>query len=194
VRRVGRGPDVDDVEERIGRRLDPHHACVVIEVLAQVRKLVRRHVVEQIALRLVDLRRHPVHAAVHVGDQHDALAGIDEVHERRRRAETGRERDAVVGAFERRDRFLQCGPRRIRNARIVVALVLPDRLLDIRRRLVDRGRDRTGGGIRLLSVVDCAGLELHGVDSRAGRDSRRRREDDRLRCAMQRLSFWSSSV
>jgi hypothetical protein len=57
-------------------------------MLAQIRELVRRYVVEQVALRLVHLRRHAVDTAVHVGDQDDALARIDEMHERCRRTET----------------------------------------------------------------------------------------------------------
>ena len=59
------------------------------------------HVLEAVALRLVDLRGHPVDAAVDVGDQDDALARVDEVHQRRRRAEAGRERDPVLGRLER---------------------------------------------------------------------------------------------
>jgi hypothetical protein len=89
VRRIGRGADVDDVEERVRRRLDPHHSRVVVEVLGQVREVLGGDVVEEVALRLVHLRRHPVDAAVDVGDQDDALARVDEMHERRRRAEAG---------------------------------------------------------------------------------------------------------
>ena len=49
-------------------------------------ELARRDVSEPVALGLVDLGRHPVDAAVDVGDQHDALARVDQVHQRRRRA------------------------------------------------------------------------------------------------------------
>ena len=66
-----------------------------------------RDVGEAVALRLVDLRRHPVDAAVDVGDQDDALARVDEVHQRRRRADPGAERDAVLRVLEARERLLQ---------------------------------------------------------------------------------------
>ena len=127
-----------------------------------------------VALRLVDLREHPVDAAVDVGDQDDALAGIDEVHDRRRRAEARRERDAVVGALERREALLQRRPRRVRDARVVVALVHADRLLHVRRRLVDRRRHRARRRIGLLAVVDRAGLEVHGWILRTRGRARRR--------------------
>ena len=127
----------------------------------EVRELLRRQVLEVVALRLVDLRRHPVDAAVDVGDEDDAVAGVEQVHERRRRAEAGRVGDAVLGRLERGERGLERLPRRVGDARVVEALVLADRVLDVRRRLVDRRDDRAGRGIGLLAVVDCARLEVH---------------------------------
>ena len=82
------------------------------EVLVE---LLGRDVGEAVALRLVDLRGHPVDAAVDVGDQHDALARVDEVHQRRRRAEPGRERDPVLGALEARERRLERRAGRVRR-------------------------------------------------------------------------------
>ena len=80
---------------------------------------------------------------------------------RRRRAQPGRECETVLGRLERREAQLQRGARRVRDARVVVALVLADGLLDVGRRLVDRHRDRAGRGIRFLALVDGAGLEIH---------------------------------
>ena len=114
-----------------------------------------------VALRLVDLRGHPVDAAVDVGDQDDALAGVDEVHERRRRADPGAERDAVLRVLEARERVLERGARGVRDARVVVALVHADGLLHVRRRLVDRRDDRAGRRVGLLPDVDRARLEVH---------------------------------
>ena len=157
-------PDVDDVQQRVRRRLDPDHRHVLVEVIGEVLvELVGRDVGEAVALRLVDLRGHAVDAAVDVGDQDDALARIDEVHQRRRRAEPRREREPVRGAFEARERGLERRAGRVRDARVVVALVDADRLLHVRRRLVDR-RDRGARrGIGLLALVDGAGLELHAA-------------------------------
>src|SRR5207302_5646895 len=50
---------------------------------------------------------------------------------------------------------------RVCDARVVVALVLADGLLDIGRRLVDRRDDRAGRGVGLLPDVDRTRLELH---------------------------------
>ena len=121
----------------------------------------RGHVREAIALRLVDLRRHPVDAAVDVGDQDDALARMHEVHQRGRRAEPRAERDAVLRVLEAGQRDLQRGAGRVRDARVVVALVHPDRLLHERGGLVDRRDDRAGRRIRLLPRVDRPRLEVH---------------------------------
>ena len=74
----------------------------------------------------------------------------------------------MLGRLERGERGLERLPRRVRDARVVVALVLADRVLDVRRRLVDRRDDRAGRGIRLLADVDCARLEVHAPESRRG--------------------------
>jgi hypothetical protein len=69
---------------------------------------------EVVALRLVDLGEHAVDAAVDVVHAHTRSPGADEVHDRRRRAEPGREGEPVVGALERGEaRSRAAGPRRI---------------------------------------------------------------------------------
>ena len=125
VRGVGGRADVDHVQRRVRRRLDPDHPRPLVEVRGEVRvELVGRDVVEVIALRPVDARRHAVDAAVDVRDQHDPVAGVEQVHQRRRRAEPGRVADAVVSALERGEALLERLPRRVRRARVVEALVL----------------------------------------------------------------------
>ena len=89
------------------------------------------------------------------------------MHQRRRRSEPRRERVAVGGALERGEALLERRPRRVGDPGVVVALVHPDRVLHVRGRLVDRGRHRARRGIRLLSDVDRAGLELHRADATA---------------------------
>ncbi len=117
--------------------------------------------VEAVALRLVDLREHPVDAAVDVVHADDPVARAEQVHDRRRRAEAGRVREAVVGALQRGEAGLERRPRRVAGARVVVALVLADRVLGERRRLVDRRDHRPGRRVGLLPVVDRARLEVH---------------------------------
>ena len=76
-------------------------AHVVVEIGGEVVvELLGRDVGEAVALRLVHLRRHPVDAAVDVGDQDDPLARVDEMHERRRRPDPRAERDAVRRVLE----------------------------------------------------------------------------------------------
>ena len=52
---VGGGADVDEVQHRVGGGLDPDHPRVLVEPVGQVREVGGRHVVEEVALRLVDL-------------------------------------------------------------------------------------------------------------------------------------------
>ena len=123
---VGDRADVDDVQQRVRRGLEPDEARALVDRLGDA---VVRGELELVALRLVDLREEPVGAAVDVVDGDDPLARRDEVHQRRRRAHAGREREAVLGALQRGEAGLERAARRVRGARVVVALVLADRLL-----------------------------------------------------------------
>jgi hypothetical protein len=114
VRRVGGRADVDDVQHRVRRRLEPDDPCPLVQVRGEVRvDLLGRDEVEGVSLRLVDLREHPVDAAVDIVDADDSLAGVDEVHERRRRADPGRESRTVLRPLERGEHRLERGPRRV---------------------------------------------------------------------------------
>ena len=124
-------------------------------LIASVEKL------ERVALRLVDLREHPEDAAVDVVHADHALARVDEVHERRRGTDSGGVRGAELRPLERGEAGLERRPRRVRDPRVVVALVDADRLMDVRGRLVDRQRERARRRIRLLALVDRSRLELH---------------------------------
>jgi hypothetical protein len=162
VRGLGGGGDVDDVQERVRGRLEPDEARALVEVLGEVRAhLGRWHPLELVALRPVHLREHPVDAAVDVVDGDHAVARGDEVHQRRRRGEPGRVGEAVLGVLERGEAFLQRRPRRVGDARVVVALVPARPLLRERRGLVDRHDDGAGGRVGRLAHVDRARLEVH---------------------------------
>ena len=135
--------DVDDVEQRVRRRLDPdERACARRGAPATLgRARPASTYVEPVALRLVHLREHAVRAAVDVVHADDVVAGVDEVHDRRRRAESrtrtrGRARPPSSEA-RHSSSAVRVG---LRDARVVVALVDADRLLRERRGLVDRRR------------------------------------------------------
>ncbi len=170
--------DVDDVQQRVRRRLDPDEpSCARRGAPRGSSNSSAGDVVEAVALRLVDLRDHPVDAAVDVVDSDDALARVDEVHDRRRRAEP--EENAIpcsAPSSEARQR-LERVARRVRDARVVVALVLADRLLHVGRGLVDRRDDRAGRRVGLLAGVDGSGLEVHLADD--GIESERRHGEPR---------------
>jgi len=162
VRCRRRRRDVDDVEQRVRRRLEPYELRGLVEVIREAcRDLVGREKREPVALRLVHLREHPVGAPVDVVDGHHVVAGREEVHEGGRGPEPRRERVAVRGSLERGDAFLEGGSSRVGDPRIVVPLVDPDGLLHERRGLVDRGRERAGRRVRRLADVDRFRLELH---------------------------------
>ena len=70
-------------------------------------------------------------------------------------AEPEREGDAVLAAFERRDRALQALAGRVLGARVLVAAArAPDAVLAVRGGLVDGRRDGAGQLVGLLAGVD----------------------------------------
>jgi hypothetical protein len=111
---LGRLADVDQVQEGVRRRLQPDDPGRLVEVVREAgRDLVGREVREAVALRLVDLREHAVHAAVDVVHGDDALPGAHEVHDRRRGSQAGGVRKPVLGVLERRQTGLERGPGRV---------------------------------------------------------------------------------
>ncbi len=154
--------DVDDVEQRVRRRLDPDHPRARVEQLREALvEGVHRRELEVVALRLVDLREDPVGAAVDVVDRHDPVARRQQVEHRRDRSHAGGEREPVGGVLERGEALLERGARGVRRARVVEALVDADLLLHVRRGLVDRDDDRARRRVGLLTHVDGTRLEVH---------------------------------
>ena len=100
MRCVRRLLDVDDVQQRIRRRLDPDDPSALVEMRAQVVELGRGEVVEDVTLGLVDLRGHPVDPAVDIRDQHHPVARAQQVHDRGHGAEPRRECDPMLGGLE----------------------------------------------------------------------------------------------
>ena len=164
----GDGREVHDVEQRVRRGLDPHEPRVR-EVRRRIgRELLRRRVREAVALGLVHLREHPVRAAVNVVDADDMVARVEQVHDRRGRADARREGMAVRRVLEGREAFLEGRACRVRDTGVVVPLVDAHRLLREGRRLVDRRDHGPGRRIRLLSRMDRLRLELHAGDGTHG--------------------------
>ena len=155
----GDGLDVDARQQRVRRRLQPHH----------------RRVVGPVAGEGVDVGQvggRPLHAerAPHLGDQAErAAVGVvaeDDTTARRDEAqhvvlggEPAGERQPVARRLQRGDARLQCGTRRVARSRVLEALVPADAVLGERRRQRDRGDDGTGRRVGLLSGVHGAGVE-----------------------------------
>jgi hypothetical protein len=77
VGRVGDRAQIEDVQHRVRRRLEPDEPRALVHVGRRVVVEVDgRHVLERVALRLVHLRGHPVDAAVDVRDEHAAVARV----------------------------------------------------------------------------------------------------------------------
>jgi hypothetical protein len=75
VRRFGGAFDVDHVQQRVRRRLEPDEPRALVQMLGEVAAdLGRRQPRELVALGLVHLREHPVDAAVDVVHGDDAIA------------------------------------------------------------------------------------------------------------------------
>ena len=101
VRRFGGGLDVDDVQHRVRRRLEPDDPRALVKVLAQrLVDRVDRQELELVALRLVHLGEQAVDAAVDVVHADDSVAWVDEVHHRRHGAHSGAVSDPVLGGLE----------------------------------------------------------------------------------------------
>ena len=70
------------------------------------------------------------------------------------------ERERRPAAFDRREVGFERRPRRVLRARVLEALVLAERVLDVGRRLEDRRDDRAGRRIRFLTGVKADRLEI----------------------------------
>ena len=167
VRDLADRPDVDDLQQRVRRRLDPDEPGLGSERRGQARRAsVRSTVVEREPPSLEAPSR---------------AAGTCR-RRRRRRAPRGRpgarvssrvvsapiplaEREAALAALERGERLLERLARRVPAARVVPDLRLADRGLRVRRRLVDRDVHGAVRRVGFLARVDRPGLEPSSVMS-----------------------------
>ena len=164
MRDRGHRLDVDASQQRVRRRLEPHEHRIV-----RPRRIEREWIGEvdrapRDADGFVHLRDEPIGAAVRVVAEEDALPRAHEgAEEGVLGREAAREREAVLGPFERREAGLERGARRVARARVLVPEVLTDGRLRERRRQRDRRDDRAAGGVGLLAGMDRAGLEAEPV-------------------------------
>src|ERR1700730_16842113 len=74
---------------------------------------------------------------------------------------------SAVAIFKFGESALQCLAVRMVGARVIVALIFPQLLVDVRGCLIDGRDDGSGGRIRFLSDVNSVSGEAHGTPSRA---------------------------
>ena len=136
--------DVDDLEQRIGRRLEPDETGAPGEGLPEHVRAGRQVDVSGVdALGPVDPFQIAEGAAVDVVAHDDLVARPGQFGDRRRRGRADREGDAVGPTLERRDRPLEALAGRVLAARVLIPAAWPaDAVLGVRRGLVDRRRDR----------------------------------------------------
>src|SRR5262249_28808560 len=152
--------DVDDGEQRVRRRLDPHDLRGVVPGGG-----------ECVEFDVVDGRpgdaggleypcQQAVRPAVGVGRDDDVVAGAHHgAQDGVLGSHAAREREPVRGAFELGDAGLERGSGRVGAAGVLVAAVVPYGVLHGRRRQRDRRNDRAGRRVGLLTGVDGARLE-----------------------------------
>ena len=113
VRRVCDRADVEHLQERVRRRLDPDHVGPLRRDLGEPDRRREIRVGEAVALRSEHLREEPVGAAVHVVHRHRKLARRDELEHRGDRGHARGEGEAVLGLLERRQALLERGARQV---------------------------------------------------------------------------------
>ena len=171
---LGDRRDVDDAEQRVGRRLDPHDLRDAGADRGGERvDVVTRGRGEVEPPRCLDLVEQPVGAAVRITRDDGVVAGHAQgAQDGVLRGQPGRERQPAPPALDRGQALLERGARGVGAAAVLVATAQPAHaVLLVGRRLEDRGYDGAGGRIGLLTGVDGERLEVHGHERRccAGR-------------------------
>ena len=111
---------------------------------------------------LKDLIEQPERPSVHVFGADDVIAGAKQLHDRVETAHATSEGESVKAVLQRGDISLERFASRILSPGVFVAFVLPQTVLDVRGREVDRGHDSAGQRLWTLACVDRSGTETRG--------------------------------
>src|SRR6185503_5078733 len=162
ARNVGDRGEINDLEHRIGRALDPDHSGVGAYCFFKrgwIGKVHKRSL--QTRRALAHALEDPVAAAVQIVHRHHVRAGIEQLEHGADRRHAGSEGEAAVAAFQLGEAGLEGVARRVARARVVEALVLARAGLRVGRGGVNRRHHRAGARVGRLPGVDHLGLELH---------------------------------
>src|SRR5688572_4656781 len=158
----GDGLQVDQLEQRIGRGLDPDHFRIRLDGLLKRPHLGKvRECRADIGRALAHLLEDEIAAAVEVVHGDDVRARVEELQHGADRRHAGGEGEAGFAAFQLRDAGLERIARGIARARVVEALVLARARLRVGGGGVDRRHHRAGLRIRPLPGVDDLGFKFH---------------------------------
>jgi hypothetical protein len=143
----GHGFDIGDLEQRVGRGLDPEHLGLGPDRLAHGLGLGGIDVGESEAITRQHLVEVPRGAAVDVVRADHVIARGQQLHAGVDRRHAARIADPVFAALDRGQIVLQHLAGRVGRAGVVEAPVLADFLEHVGRGLVDRRHDGAGRGI-----------------------------------------------
>ena len=156
--------EIDQLEQRIGRRLDPDQPGIRAD-----RRLDRIRIGQVQAGGFEPHRAvaHPLEqaprAAIEIVDRDDVRAVVETFQRGRDRREPRRECKRLGAAFEVGDAAFERHPGRVLRAGIFVALVHAGARLHVGRGGVDRHHHRAGGRIGRLPGMNAAGGEIEPV-------------------------------
>ena len=151
--------DVENLEERVRRRLDPHELRLAADGPADRRGTPHVDGGERDAGAVEYPREEPVGPAVHVVPHDDVIALLEEVRDSVARGHARCERERPPCPFERGKTRFERGPRRVARPPVLEALVLADGDLREGGGLKDRDDDRAGRDLGFLARVDRERLE-----------------------------------
>ena len=150
--------EINQLEERVARRLDPDHARVLLYGALEVSRI--GHVDE----REIEIGRTPPDAfeqtkgsAIKIVADNDVRTAVDQLKNRRHRRKTGGESPAARATFQIGDAPLVGETRRINRTRVIETFMFSWALLNVGRSGVNWRHDRSGGWIGFLTGVNRAG-------------------------------------
>jgi hypothetical protein len=156
VRESSHRRDVDDVEERVRRRLDPDHPGLGSEDRFEFRQI---RGVDGEPGPTVDDGCKPVGAAVGVGRHHQVVAGVEQSQDGVFGRHPTGEGEPELRSLEQCQMGLEAGAARVARARVLEAAIGPYGVLFEGGRQVDRCVDCSGGRVGAAAAVHGERLE-----------------------------------
>lgn len=153
--------DVDDVEQRVRRRFDPHHARLGGHDVFQSGEISG---VDDEAGPMMNLGCEAIGAAVTVGLHDETIPGAQEPHHGVLCCQSAGEPEPEGRSLEQGQMRLETGPGRVARPRVLVAAVVADGILLEGRGQVKRRVDRPGRRVRTSPAMHRTRLESEPVE------------------------------